>query len=104
MVTVGKDVSQVERQLAAGLLACPRCGGPARAVGACPNAQAARGGRSDMSTTDAMRELWEHSRVVAGHALLRRADEAVVIGAVVLAAAGWGHRRIAARVGRPAGG
>jgi hypothetical protein len=38
------------------------------------------------------------------NALLRRADEAVVIGAgVVLAAAGWGHRRIAARVGRPAG-
>ena len=38
------------------------------------------------------------------NALLRRADEAVVIGAgVVLAAAGWGHRRIAARLDRPAG-
>ena len=38
------------------------------------------------------------------NALVRRADEAVVIGAgVVLAAAGWGHRRIAARLDRPAG-
>ena len=27
MVTVGKDVSQVERRLAVGLLVCPRCGG-----------------------------------------------------------------------------
>ena len=26
VVTVGKDVSQVERRLAAGLLVCPRCG------------------------------------------------------------------------------
>ena len=104
MVTVGQDVSQVERQLAAGCWCARDAGGRLGPWGACPNAQAARGGRSDMSTTDAMRELWEHSRVVAGHALLRRADEAVVIGAgVVLAAAGWGHRRIAARVGRPAG-
>jgi hypothetical protein len=38
------------------------------------------------------------------NALVRRADEAVVIGAgMVLAAAGWGHRRIAAWLGRPAG-
>ena len=38
------------------------------------------------------------------NALVRRADEAVVIGAgVVLAAAGWGDRRIAARLDRPAG-
>jgi hypothetical protein len=38
------------------------------------------------------------------NALVRRADEVVVIGAgVVLAAAGWGHRRIAARLDRPAG-
>lgn len=38
------------------------------------------------------------------NALVRRADEAVVIGAgVVLAAVGWGHRRIAARLDRPAG-
>lgn len=38
------------------------------------------------------------------NALVRRADEAVVIGAgVVLAAAGWGHRRIAAWLDRPAG-
>jgi hypothetical protein len=35
--------------------------------------------------------------------LVRRADVAVVIGAgLVLAAAGWGYRGIAARLGRPA--
>jgi hypothetical protein len=35
-------------------------------------------------------------------ALVRRADVAVVIGAgLALAATGWGHRRIAARLGRP---
>lgn len=36
-------------------------------------------------------------------ALVRRADAAVVIGAALgWAAAGWGHRRIAERLGRPA--
>jgi hypothetical protein len=36
-------------------------------------------------------------------ALVRRADVAVVIGAALVAkAAGWGHRRIAWRLGRPA--
>jgi len=35
--------------------------------------------------------------------LLRRADAVTVIGAALLAkSAGWGHRRVAARLGRPA--
>jgi hypothetical protein len=35
--------------------------------------------------------------------LVRRADTAVVIGTALAAtAAGWGHRRIAAGLGRPA--
>jgi len=35
--------------------------------------------------------------------LVRRADVAVVVGAALVAkAAGWGHRRIAERLGRPA--
>ena len=35
--------------------------------------------------------------------LLRRADAVTVIGAALLAkAGGWGHRRVAARLGRPA--
>jgi hypothetical protein len=35
--------------------------------------------------------------------LVRRADAVAVIGAaLVWAAAGWGHRRVAARLGRPA--
>jgi len=36
-------------------------------------------------------------------ALVRRADAAVVVGAALVAkAVGWGHRRIAERLGRPA--
>ena len=104
MVTVGKDVSQVERRLAAGLLVCPRCGGllgpwgharTRRLRGAAGPTRPRRTRCAGCGSTHVLLPV---------NALVRRADEAVVIGAgVVLAAAGWGHRRIAARLDRPAG-
>ena len=99
MVTVGKDVSQVERRLAAGLLVCPRCGGrlgpwgharTRRLRGAAGPIRPRRTRCGGCGSTHVLLPV---------NALLRRADEAVMIGAgVVLAAAGWGHRRIAVRV------
>lgn len=44
MLTVGKDVSQVERQLLTGLLVCPDCGGRLEALGTRAVTGAARGG------------------------------------------------------------
>ena len=107
MVTVGKDVSQVERRLAAGLLVCPRCGGR---LGPWGHARTRRLRGSGGPVTSARPRRTRCAGCGGTHvllpvnALVRRADEAVVIGAgVVLAAAGWGHRRIAARLGRAAG-
>src|SRR3954449_12274609 len=104
VVTVGKDVSQVERRLAAGVLVWPRCGGllgpwgharTRRLRGAVCPFRPRRTRCGDCGSTHVLLPV---------NALLRRADEAVVIGAgMVLAAAGWGHRRIAERLGCPAG-
>ena len=104
MVTVGKDVSQVERRLAVGLLVCPGCGGR---LGPWGHART-RKLRGSASPTRPRRTrcagCGSTHVLLPVNALVRRADEAVVIGAgVVLAAAGWGHRRIAARLDRPAG-
>lgn len=104
MVTVGKDVSQVERRLAAGLLVCPGCGGR---LGPWGHARTRRL-RGSVSPTRPRRTRCAGCGgthvLLPVNALVRRADEAVVIGAgVVLAAVGWGHRRIAARLDRPAG-
>ena len=104
MVTVGKDVSLVERRLAVGLLVCPRCGGR---LGPWGHARTRRL-RGSVSPTRPRRTRCAGCGgthvLLPVNALVRRADEAVVIGAgVVLAAVGWGHRRIAARLDRPAG-
>jgi hypothetical protein len=106
VVTVGKDVSQVERRLAAGLLVCPRCGGR---LGPWGHARTRRL-RGWVGLLSRQRPRRTRCAGCGGthvllpvNALVRRADEVVVIGAgVVLAAAGWGHRRIAARLGRAA--
>ena len=107
MLTVGKDASQVERRLLAGLLACPDCGGRLGPWGHA-RARVLRG----------VGALWWRCRprraVCAGcgrthvllpvNALVRRADVVGVIGSgLALSAAGWGHRRIAERLGRPPG-
>jgi hypothetical protein len=105
VVTVGKDVSQVEHRLSAGLLACPDCGG-----------RLARWGYArprELRGEDGSGWLLRLRRAICSgcarthvllpvRALLRRADTVEVIGAALgLAAAGRGHRQIAERLQRP---
>jgi hypothetical protein len=105
MLPVGADVVGVEKLLRAGGLACPDC---AAAVGPWGFARS----RWLRGTAGPVRLRPRRSRCSgcgATHvllplvALLRRADAVAVIGtALALKAAGLGHRRIAARLGRPA--
>ena len=107
MLTVGKDASLVEQRLSAGRLACPGCGdrlgpwGHARARvlrGAGGSRWRCRPRRARCTSCRATHVL------LPVEALVRRSDLVGVIGAgLVFAAAGWGHRRIAARLQRPAG-
>jgi hypothetical protein len=104
---VGTDQARVDRELAAGALACPGCGADLRPWGhARQRVLRAKG------AAECLRLRPRRSRCAgcgATHVLLptatlaRRADLVVVIGAALVAkAAGDGHRRIAARLGRPA--
>lgn len=106
MVTVGKDVSQVEQRLRAGLLACPGCGGRLAPWGhARPRVLRGPGGSTrPVSPRRAICLGCAGTHVLLPvSALLRRADTVEVIGAGLgWAAAGWGHRSIAARLQRPA--
>lgn len=110
MVTVSEDASAVEIDLKAGQLACGGCGQQLRPWG--------------WARWRTIREGWGPQRAVrrhrprrarcagcgATHVLLaaslaaRRADAAGVIAAAIEAkvAGGQGHRKIAARLGRPA--
>jgi hypothetical protein len=103
--TVGKDVSEVERRLSAGLLTCPGCGGRlgpwgharARMVrdegGLCWRVRPRRAMCSGCGRTHVLLPVC---------CLLRRADVVGVIGAgLVGAVRGWGHRRIARWLRRP---
>jgi len=106
VVTVGKDVSQVERRLLTGLLACPDCGGRLGPWGHA-RARVLRGpGGSQRPVVPRRARCSGCGRthvLLPVSALLRRADVVEVIGAgLALAAAGWGHRRIARRLGSPA--
>ena len=105
MLTVSADGDDVERRLAAGDLACPRCGGVLAGWGRARQRRI-RGG-------DQEGRLWPRRARCRGcgrtHVLLpvtclaRRADEIAVIGAALEAkAAGTGHRTIAGMLGRPA--
>jgi hypothetical protein len=106
VLTVGKDGAAVERRLAQGRLACPGCGGRLGPWGyARPRVlreQGVVGWR--LRPRRARCAGCGHTHVLLPvSVLVRRADAAVVIGAALAAkAAGWGHRQIAAGLGRPA--
>ncbi len=107
MVTVGKDVLQVERRLLAGLLACPDCGGRLGRWGYARPRELRGGDGLGWPVRPRRAICSECARthvLLPVRALVRRADVVEVIGVgLVLAAAGWGHRRIAQRLGRPSG-
>ncbi len=105
MFTVGKDVSEVERRLLAGWLACPGCAGRlgpwgharVREIrddgGLCWLVRPRRAMCSGCGCTHVLLPV---------RCLVRRADVVGVIGAaLVRAARGWGHRRIAQWLRRP---
>lgn len=106
MVTVGTDVLQVERRLSAGLLACPDCEGRLSPWGWARARELRGDGGSGWAVRPRRARCSGCARthvLLPVRALLRRADTVEVIGAALgLAAAGWGHRRIAARLGRAA--
>ena len=106
MLTVNGDRGVVERQLAGGALGCPLCGGVLGGWGrARPRRVRVLAGPDEVLVPRRAR-----CRGCGGtHVLLpaqllsRRADEGAVIGsALQAAAAGAGHRTIAAGLGRPA--
>jgi hypothetical protein len=106
VLTVGKDVSEVERRLSGGLLACPGCGGRLARWGHA-RARVLRGDGGSLRRCRPRRAVCSGCGrthvLLPVDCLVRRADVAAVIGAgLALAAQGWGHRRIAARLGRPA--
>lgn len=105
MLIVGTDRVEVERSLVSRELTCPSCGGVLAPWG---NAR----WRSSRGPEETVRHQPRRARcsscggthvLVPAVWLLRRADAAAVIGAALEAkAAGAGHRRIAAGLGRPA--
>jgi hypothetical protein len=106
VLTVGVRVNDVERQLRAGRLGCPACGG---ALGPWGHARprtvrGLRGQRFGLAPRRARCRSCRRTHVLLPvTCLLRRADAVPVIGAALLAkAGGQGHRVIAAALGRPA--
>ena len=106
-MTVGVDRSAVETALGGGGLGCPvaGCGGRLAPWG-WARARGVRG-EVDRVRLRPRRSVCVGCRrtqvLLPASVLLRRADAVTVIGAALLAkAGGWGHRRVAARVGRPA--
>ena len=112
MLTVNADRDVVERQLRAGELACPSCGGVLARWGNGVARRVRLPGGPDGEQARHVALVPRRSRCRqcrATHVLLpawclaRRADAGEVIGRALEAkAAGAGHRVIAARLGRPA--
>ena len=103
-MTVGLNRAAVETALGCGGLRCPTAG--------CGGLLGPWGWARERAVRGVGRLLPRRSRclgcrrtqvLLPASVLLRRADAVTVIGAALLAkAGGWGHRRVAARLGRPA--
>lgn len=105
MLIVADDVEHTDRELAAGELACPDCRGELRPWGhARLRWLRTREGRHQLRPRRGCCRACGRTHVLLpGVMLARRADAVEVIGeALLAAAAGEGHRPIAARLGRPA--
>lgn len=108
MMTVSDDAVIVERDLSAGRLACPGCGSRLVRWG-WARARLIREGRVGRVQRHRPRRV-RCTGCGSTHVLLavtlaaRRADDAAVIGAAIEAKViwGWGHRKIAGWLGRPA--
>ena len=105
MLTVGNDAAGVERMLEEGSLCCPACGGRLARWGyARPRVVFGTGrkGREIRPRRSRCAGCGKTHVLLAARLLLRRADEAGVIGAALTAAGrGLGHRRIAGELGVP---
>lgn len=105
MLTVNGDQGLVERQLACGELACPKCGW---VLGGWGNGRLRRIRVLDGPDAELVPRRSRCTGCGATHVLLpawclsRRADSGAVVGAALeAAAAGRGHRTIAVLLGRP---
>ena len=106
MLTVNADWCVVERQLGGGELACPSCGGVLARWGNAAERRVRLAAGPDVGLVPRRSRCRRCSRthvLLPAWCLARRADAGEVIGLALEAkAAGWGHRVIAARLGRPA--
>jgi hypothetical protein len=107
VLTVGDDAVSVERMLVKGELACPLCGGRLARWGHARRRTVFGPGRKGFGVRprrSRCRECGATHVLLPARLLLRRADEAAVIGAGLAAAAlGRGHRPVASLLGVPAG-
>lgn len=105
LVTVEATTSVVERRLADGELSCPACGGVLARWG-WGRSRRLRGpaGLVEVRPRRARCRSCEATHILLPVlSLVRRADAVEVVGiGLELAAVGWGFRRIAERLGRPA--
>lgn len=105
MLTVADDYDRTEHELVAGELACPDCDGELRPWGHARirSLRTRHHSRRIRPRRACCRACGATHVLLPGVMLARRADAIEVIGAALIAAAaGEGHRPIAARLGRPA--
>ena len=105
MLTVGNDTAVVERMLEEGSLGCPGCGGRLARWGHARERTVfgpGRQGRAVRPRRSRCAACLVTHVLLPARLLLRRMDEAPVIGAALAAAArGQGHRRVAAELEVP---